>query len=87
MGNKENLINDLLGKSTVKRRRAGIQARSVSFDVSEELIKALEIELHTKSWKTRSELIKTLGIIGCSDSEKILHEIVFAGGCEFDAIK
>jgi hypothetical protein len=57
---------DLLGRSTVSRRKAAVKLRDITIDnCCELLIQALEIEEKKNNFLTKVELIKTLGIKRC----------------------
>lgn len=62
---QEDLSEDLLGKSTVKRRKATIAIRKNNLDgYSSSLLQALRMEYLKNHWETEVELIKTLGFKG-----------------------
>jgi hypothetical protein len=84
----EDLIADLIGSSAKRKRLAAIHAREkneISF--CESLIQALQIELDSDDWRTKTELATTLGVLRCPQSESILRRIVFLGGSEYDLVK
>jgi len=82
------LNEELLGRSTVKRRSAAKTAVSVGPSACEALVQALQIELTTEHWLTRVELIKSLGVLKCRNSLTVLQELVFSNvDNEFDLVK
>lgn len=66
---------DLLGSSTVKRRKAAIEIRNKNIDGFDmELLEALKIEYGKKHWNTEIELIETLGFKGNKEAEFFIKE-------------
>lgn len=66
---------DLLGSSTVKRRKAAIEIRKKNINGYEkELLEALKIEYGKKHWDTEVELIDTLGLKGNEDAKIFIKE-------------
>lgn len=66
---------ELLGSSTVKRRKAAIEIRnknSDGFDIV--LLEALKIEYGKKHWSTEIELIDTLGFKGNEEAKFYIKE-------------
>ncbi len=65
----------LLGKSTVKRRKAAIEIRKKGLtDYSTDLLEALKKENGGKYWDTQEEIILTLGLIGGDDVKVYIKE-------------
>jgi hypothetical protein len=61
---------DLLGISTVKRRKAAIEIRKKNINgLENELLDALKIEYEKKHWDTEVELIETLGLTGSAEAK------------------
>lgn len=66
---------DLLGNSTVKRRKAAIEIRKKRiFGYESILLDALKIEYGKKNWVTETELIDTLGIFGNDEAKNYIKE-------------
>lgn len=66
---------DLLGSSTVKRRKAAIEIRKTDINGLEmELLEALKIEYGKKHWDTEIELIDTLGLKGNEGAKIFIKE-------------
>jgi hypothetical protein len=64
---------NLLGVSTVKRRKAAIEIRKKNIDGYEiELLEALKIEYGKKHWDTEVELIDTLGLKGNDNAKTFI---------------
>ena len=79
MVTKEDIVNDLLGRSTVKRRKAAKDAQKIKGQFCAELVQALQLEIDSKdSWQTKVEIVKSLGLLGCSIAETPLRDIVFS---------
>lgn len=88
MVTKEDVINDLLGRSTVKRRNAAKSALKIKKNLCVELIQALQLELDSKNWQTKVELVKVLGLLRCTTAEGIVRHIVFSDHeLEYDVVK
>ena len=76
MDNKKNDMKDeLLGKSTIKRRKAALLLRKkfLKEDYCDILFDALQIEEGTNSWQTKLELIKTIGVRKCVKAKDYLR--------------
>lgn len=71
----EELKDDLLGRSTVKRRKAAINLRTKYLDINycDLLLQALKLEENKTRWQTKSELIKTLGARKCAKAEEYIE--------------
>lgn len=66
---------DLLGSSTVKRRKAAIEIRKKNiFGYESILLDALKIEYGKKNWVTETELIDTLGLLGNEEAKNYIKE-------------
>lgn len=81
------ITNELLGKSTVKRRKAAIQLREEFLEQNccDLLRKALELEENGDKWQTKVEILKTIGIRGCKSLYSYVDS-VFLRNVEFDMV-
>ncbi len=68
---------DLLGRSTVRRRKAAIFLRknNLDEDYCDLLLQALKME-EEKSWQTQVEIVKTLGVRRCTRAKVYLQKII-----------
>ena len=71
----EELKNDLLGRSTVKRRKAAVNLRTKHLDGNycDLLLEALRLEEGKDRWQTKIEIIKTIGVRKCEKAEEYLE--------------
>ena len=70
-----NIKTNLLGKSTVSRRKAAIEIRKKKLDgFAAELLEALKIEYNKNHNDTQTEIIKTLGFVGDKNSKLYIKE-------------
>ncbi|MBI3135480.1 MAG: hypothetical protein HYZ14_12460 [Bacteroidetes bacterium] len=90
MGSPENiagLLENLIDKSTVKRRKAAIKLRAVLHpDVCKALIESLALEIDLSHWETKVELLKTIGLQRCTAASELIRKIVFSEA-EYEMIK
>ncbi|MCJ8288356.1 MAG: hypothetical protein HRT58_21895 [Crocinitomicaceae bacterium] len=70
--------DELLGRSTVKRRKAAIKLRTTYLDddYCDLLLEALKIEEDKDNWQTKAEIVKTIGIRRCSSSIEYIDSIL-----------
>lgn len=88
MDTEEDIVKSLIGSSTVKRRAAAKAALKIKGEFCAALTQGLQLELNSKSWQTKVELVKSLGELRCRGSEAILRGIVFSReGSEYDMVK
>lgn len=85
----QNIEEDLLGKSTVKRRKAAIYIRKNSLvEYADTLLKALELEEGKSNNDTEEEIIKTMGFVGNEKSKlKIKNNYIEKGFFLLTSIK
>lgn len=68
------MIEDLIGKSTVKRRKAAIALRKDILSIEGLiLLDALKLEEGKNNWKTQIEIIKTIGIKGLKEASQYIR--------------
>ena len=82
----EQIKSDLLGTSTVLRRKAAKKAREVDGLLCPALAEALRMELSSKHWETKVELIETIGLLQCKAAMDTLLQYVFGKGSDFDLV-
>jgi len=71
----DNLKTNLLGKSTVKRRKAATEIRKKKLDgYATELLEALKMEFGKSYNDTQTEIIKTLGYFGNKNAKIYIQE-------------
>jgi len=71
----DSLKINLLGKSTVARRKAAIEIRKKKIDgFANELLDALKLEFDKKHNDTQTEIIKTLGYFGDKNAKFYIKE-------------
>lgn len=88
MVTKDDVVRDLLGRSTVKRAKAAKAALEVGGCICDKILQALQLELDGKHWKTKAALVTSLGILRCAGSEETLRSIVFSHPeSEFDSVR
>jgi|GEM_PF-2991031 len=86
-GKFEIIKNDLLGKSTSKRRKAAIVLRKESLrGVCNFLVEGYKLET-TEQWKTRVEIIKALSYNGCMNGISLLKSVIFDNTSDYSIIK
>ncbi|MDR5591674.1 hypothetical protein [Christiangramia sp. SM2212] len=82
-------MSDLLGKSTVKRRKAAIALR-IKADVTKaekkELYEALVLEENTNNWQTKLELLKSVGVLNVREASKYIYDTYIEYGDDRDIV-
>lgn len=82
------MINDLLDKSTVKRRKAAIALRkgNCSDEICSALMNALKMEESNPHWETQVEIVKTIGVLKCVNSVEYIREYILEKEDEFSLL-
>lgn len=70
-------MSDLLGKSTVKRRKAAIALRKkedITKVEKKELYEALLSEQGSKHWQTKLEILKSIGVLNVKEASNYIFD-------------